>query len=465
MKRHRARFVGRLWLIAGLAGVAALLGGTMVTPQMLTALSPDKSVSAPLLAKFLMLRNLALLCGALTVAVASWKRWGSGWGVPAALVSAVWLGVMMHQLYPHNLLEQPAKLLRAVLGQEILLSDFDPQTQMAVAQHDILRAKYPVINIHAHFRRWYQHWTPQDLQALMKACNVIRIIDLDGELGPRLKQEVEQYAKPYPQDFTVFATFWFPDGVINWPYFTQSLQQLEQAKQLGAQGIKIWKNLGLKTLDTNGCLIAVDDVRLDLVWEAAARLKLPILIHVGDPSAFFKPIDQHNERYEELHANPDWSFYGPQFPPLATVLNQFERVLARHPQTTFILAHLGNRTDDLSAAAGMLDRHPNLHMDISARISELGRQPVTARTFFIKYQDRLLFGTDGNPEASVYRAYFRFLETRDEYFDYPFWPEFNYGRWKISGIGLPDEVLRKLYHDNAAKLLGLPLLPNAREER
>ena len=135
--------------------------------------------------------------------------------------------------------------------------------------------------------------------------------------------------------------------------------------------------------------------------------------------------------------------------------------MARHPETTFILAHLGNRTDDLAAAGAMLDRHPNLSMDISARVSELGRQPRAAREFFLRYQDRLLFGTDGNPEEAVYRSYFRFLETADEYMDYPYWPSENYGRWKISGVDLPDAVLRKLYHDNAATLLGLPLLAEA----
>lgn len=440
------------------AALLVLLAATFSSAGLLVELSPDRSVSAELLTKFLVLRTLTGIFAAGLIAFIGYFRWRGRRGILLAACAAAWLILLLCRLYPDNLFGQPRKLWRAAIGEELLLSDYHPEPKLTIEHHEVLRAKFPVINIHAHFRRWYQHWTPEELRSIMRACNVERIIDLDGELGKRLQQAINAYAKPYPDDFIIFSTFWFPDGEIDWGYFHQQVKQLDEAKGMGARGIKIWKNIGLKTLDSDGNLITVNDPRLEELWSAAERLSFPILIHVGDPPAFFDPICGKNERFEELKANPDWSFYGPQYPPLQTVLNQFEDVVGRHPNATFILAHLGNRTDDLSMPAGMLDRHLNLRMDISARISELGRQPKTARAFIIKYQDRLLFGTDGNPDPSVYRTSFRFLETTDEYFDYPFWPAFNYGRWKIYGIGLPDEVLKKLYHDNAAAILGLPKL-------
>ncbi len=440
-------------------GFAALLAAAMVTPEFLGRLSGHGTVSVPLVERLQWLRLTALITGAVLTVAGAWRSGGRRFGSLMLGLSVAWVLFMMNRIFPDNLLLQPARLARAALGEEMLLSDYDPRAHLVVPAHEVLRAKYPVINIHAHFRRWYQHWTPEQLVAFMQETNTERIIDLDGGLGNDLQQEVNRYAAPRPNQFVIFATFWFSDSLTDWNYFRRTVEErLPEAKANGAKGIKIWKNLGLRTRDEHGRLIAVNDPRLDPLWTKAGELSLPILIHVGDPAAFFDPIDRHNERYEELKANPDWSFYGPQYPSLQTVLNQFERVASAHPQTTFILAHLGNRTDDLTAAGAMLDRNPNLFMDISARVSELGRQPRAARAFFIRYQDRLLFGTDGNPEPSVYRTFFRFLETSDEYFVYPFWPEFNYGRWKIYGVNLPDDVLRKLYHDNAAKLLGLPLL-------
>lgn len=385
------------------------------------------------------------------------RRWGTALIAAGLLTGIAGAWVLLERWHPHHLLRRPGQLALAVLGEEVLLSDYEPRARLIVPTHEVERARYPVINIHAHFRRWYQKWTPEELIGILDACNVQALVDLDGGLGDRLGEELAQYAKPYPDRLIIFATFPFSEK-MKWGLFPERVEQLEEAKRLGARGIKIWKNLGLKTRDDEGRLVAVDDPRLDPLWNKAAALGLPILIHVGDPVAFFDPIGAHNERYEELKANPSWSFYGPQFPPLTEIIQQFERMVARHPDVTFIFAHLGNRTDDLREAGGLLDRHPNLSMDISARVSELGRQPRAAREFFITYQDRLLFGTDGNPDPSVYRTYFRFLETADEYFDYPFWPRYNYGRWKIYGIELPDEVLRKLYHDNAAKILGLPLI-------
>jgi predicted TIM-barrel fold metal-dependent hydrolase len=442
------------------AGVLALVGGTMATPELAARFSPDGILSLQSLWRLNALRVLAMAVGSVAVICASWWRWRRLSITLVVLAGSLWWSAaIVSRVYPNHLLLQPARLMRVALGEELLLSDYDPKPKLALPAHEVTRARYPAINIHAHFRRWIKTWTPEELIAVMDACNVRHLVDLDGGLGEELRQEIERYARPYPDRFTIFATFRFDGGKLDWEDFQKRIAMLGEAKAMGAKGLKIWKNLGLRTRDEHNRLIAVDDPRLDPLWAKAGELGLPILIHVGDPAAFFDPIDKHNERYEELKGHSTWSFYGPQYPSLAEIEAQFERVLERHREVPFIYAHLGNRTDDLQAAGGLLDRHPNLYMDISARVSEVGRQPRTASEFFIRYQDRLLFATDGNPGAEVYRAHFRFLETADEYFDYPLRELFNFGRWKIYGIDLPDEVLRKLYHDNAARLLGLPSLP------
>src|SRR6476646_1044024 len=200
------------------------------------------------------------------------------------------------------------------------------------------------------------------------------------------------------------------------------------------------------------------------MWDACGQLNLPVAIHVSDPVAFFTPPDRFNERYEELNNHPDWSFYDHDFPSNAELLEARNRMFSRHPKTRFIVLHAGNFSEDLPNVSETLDRSPNMTVDIAARIGELGRQPRTARKFFDKYQDRILFGTDASagtatPQQTfgdpLYEIYFRFLETEDEYFDYAPAPVPPQGRWRIYGIGLPENILRKVYHDNAARLLDL----------
>jgi predicted TIM-barrel fold metal-dependent hydrolase len=220
--------------------------------------------------------------------------------------------------------------------------------------------------------------------------------------------------------------------------------------------LKILKVLGLYLREqvTTGPLVKIDDPRFDPMWEACGALGLPVAIHVSDPTAFFLPIDRFNERYEELHRHPDWSFHGKDYPSDADLLAARDRVLARHPNTTFIGLHVGHSSEDLGAASATLDRHPNFHVEIAARIGELGRQPRASRRFFDQYQDRILFGTDG-VEDELYPYYFRFLETEDEYFPYGPGPVPAQGRWHIYGIGLPDAILKKVYSENAERLLRL----------
>jgi len=230
----------------------------------------------------------------------------------------------------------------------------------------------------------------------------------------------------------------------------------------------VLKVLGLYLRDPAGRLIPVDDRRFDPMWEACAGLRLPVTIHVSDPEAFYLPIDRFNERYEELNNHPDWSFHGRDFPSNAEVLAARNRMFARHPKTQFIALHVGNDAENLASVSECLDEFPNMHVDLGARIGELGRQPRTARRFFDRYQDRILFGTDATPHGNeypqqlfgnaLYEIYYRFLQTEDEYFDYAPAAVPPQGRWRIYGLGLPDGILRKVYHDNAARLLGLPAL-------
>jgi predicted TIM-barrel fold metal-dependent hydrolase len=207
----------------------------------------------------------------------------------------------------------------------------------------------------------------------------------------------------------------------------------------------------LSVQDESGKILRIDDDRLAPIFEKAAELKLPVMFHTADPDAFFEPIDPRNERYEELAAHPEWAVHNSTYSK-RELLEQRNHVFDRHPQTTFVGAHLAESGEDLRYLSSLLDAHANLQVDISARTPELGRQPYSARAFFLKYADRIVFGTDLLPEIAMYRLYYRFLETADEYFEYPTHAS-RQGRWNVYGLYLPDDVLKKIYHDNARKLL------------
>lgn len=253
-------------------------------------------------------------------------------------------------------------------------------------------------------------------------------------------------------------------------YASWQADEIAKAKAAGAVGVKVLKTLGLYLRDggPQGRLVRVDDARFDPMWDACGRLGLPVAMHVGDPEAFFLPIDRYNERYEELSAHPDWSFYGKDFPAFNDILHARDRVFARHPKTTFVALHVGHWAENLRAVGEMLDSFPNVHVETGARIGELGRQPRTASRFFDKYQDRVMFGTDAIPLGretpqqvfgeDLYQIYYRFLETEDEHFDYAPSRVPPQGRWRIYGLGLPDQILRKVYHQNAERVLGMKLV-------
>jgi predicted TIM-barrel fold metal-dependent hydrolase len=246
----------------------------------------------------------------------------------------------------------------------------------------------------------------------------------------------------------------------NRPDFARRMAlELERAKRKGVSGLKFFKEFGLGYKNADGSLIRIDDPRWEAIWEACGKLGLVVIMHTADPAAFFEPIDATNERWEELHRHPEWSFYGPQWPAKAELLAARNRVIARHSKTTFICAHMANDGEDLAEVGGWLDQYPNMVVETAARIAELGRQPYTAREFFLKYSDRILFGTDGPRVRERLLPHWRFLETRDEYCPYaenPFPPQ---GLWNIYGIELPDDVLKKVYSENAARII-----PGVREK-
>ncbi len=292
----------------------------------------------------------------------------------------------------------------------------------------------------------------------MDAAGVKAIVDLFGHWGvdgARLERILTAYRLKYPERFIVFTNIDL-DKIEAPNDVAEECAKFERAVAMGVKGVKVWKDLGMMERDNTGQLVAIDDPRLDAIWDKIGELKIPVLIHSADPAAFWQPVDLFNERYEELVIGGGWldSYANSNYPSQEALLSQRENLLKKHPNTIFIGAHMGEMANDLRALGQLFDQYSNFYVDISDRINELGRQPYTARDFFIKYQDRILFGIDLYPETHVYQAYYRFLETKDEYFDYPR-HYFKHGRWKIYGIGLPDSVLEKVYYRNAARLLRL----------
>jgi predicted TIM-barrel fold metal-dependent hydrolase len=350
-------------------------------------------------------------------------------------------------------------------GRPLAIDQFEPRSALTLPEHHPARAKFPAVDVHLHLRKKLRQ-TPEALDEfvrLMDNQNIAVGVSLDGELGESFAEHKRFLWKKYRDRFVIFVNVDWQgagraDDPASWdcqrPDFARRMAlALEDAKRQDASGLKIFKEFGLGYHNPDGSLIAVDDPRWDPIWEACGRLGLPVLIHTADPVAFFQPIDRHNERWEELSRHPEWSFSGPGFPSHAELLAALMRVVQRHPSTTFIGAHMANNAENLGQLGKWLDTYPNLNVEIAARIAELGRQPFTARKFFIRYADRILFGTDGPREPGRLRPHWRMLETSDEYFPYA---EDQYppqGLWQIYGLNLPDEVLRKVYYENAARLI------------
>jgi len=340
----------------------------------------------------------------------------------------------------------------------LLAADLQPRSELVVPEHAVPRAKYPAIDAHNHLPVDHPRMRGVDIAQMVREMDLLNlqaIVNLSGGTGETLRRNLDGLDRAYPGRFLTFCNVdWAGVGGPGW--IEGAVAALRSDLAAGARGLKIFKDLGLGVRDTAGQLVMPDDPRLSAIWDTAGELGVPVLIHSADPVAFFRPLDRTNERWDELHRHPDWHFYGPEFPAFQDVIASLYRLIEAHPGTTFITAHVGCHPENLGFVSQMLDRHPNMYTDFSARIAELGRAPYSAREWFLRYADRIVFGTDTTPRIPMYQTHFRFLETKDEYFDYSPGAEIPpQGRWRIYGVYLPDEVLRKVYHDNAAALLKL----------
>lgn len=339
-----------------------------------------------------------------------------------------------------------AAMVSARAEVDLPVSQFEPRTMLRLPVHTIMRPRFPVIDYHNHL----DSLEPREVLRVMDACGVEHAVNITMRTGEAALATLRRFHDAAPDRFSTIG--WMDwTGVEQPDFVTRAVADLERLVEHGACGLKFWKDLGLTVRDGSGELLRIDAERLAPIFAKAAELGVPVMFHTADPDAFFAPLDRFNERYEELAAHPDWSFYGAQYSK-RELLEQRNRVIARHPETTFVGAHLAESGEDLDYLSETLERYPNLYVDISARTPELGRQPYRARKLFLRFADRILFGTDLLPDADMYRLYYRFLETDDEYFDYPSHAS-RQGRWKIYGMFLPDDVLRKVYRDNALRLL------------
>src|SRR5215469_16651781 len=280
---------------------------------------------------------------------------------------------------------------------DLKLSDFRPRSMLLSPAHEIRKAKFPVIDYHNHL----DAQEPAHLLEVMDECGVERIVNITMQVGERALQMIHKFHSVAPDRFATLAWMDWSDVATD-GFFERTVNRFERLVEQGACGLKIWKDLGTKVRDTDGSLLRIDDERLDALYEKAAELGVPIMYHIADPDAFFLPIDAHNERYEELAAHPDWGFYGSRYSK-KDLLDQRDQVIARHPKTAFVCAHVAECGENLARVTNLLESYPNVMVDISARASELGRQPYSARKFFLRFADRILFGTDLLPEEKMYR--------------------------------------------------------------
>ncbi|MGJ8736385.1 amidohydrolase family protein [Zobellia laminariae] len=332
-------------------------------------------------------------------------------------------------------------------AQEMGFEEYNPKSTLVVPVHEVTKAKYPFVDIHSH-QRSMSAQSLKGLVADMDAMNEAIMVNLSGGSGSKLAESVDNIAKNYPNRFVVFANVDF-DGAGKPGRTEKTVAQLEADIKKGARGLKVFKSLGLRNVDSDGKRLAVDDVRLDPIWAKCGELGVPVLIHSADPKSFWDDMNADNERWLELktHSRRKRSDTDPA--PWQQIIDEQHNVFKKHPKTNFISAHMGWYANDLQQLGGFLDDMPNMYVGIAAVIAELGRQPQNAREFFIKYQDRILFGKDSwKPEE--FPTYFRVLETNDEYF--PYYKKYH-AFWAMYGLNLPDEILKKVYYKNALSLV------------
>jgi predicted TIM-barrel fold metal-dependent hydrolase len=336
-----------------------------------------------------------------------------------------------------------------------------PRSLLVVKRTEIRKAKYPAIDFHFHGRALETAEDYRSLIAVMDEAGIGAIANMDGGMYQALDRNL-QVGAPFRDRIVHFARpVW--EGINDPGWSEKSAAELERAFQAGAQGLKINKALGLQLKNPDGTYIHADDPRMDALWAMCAKYKKPVMIHISDPIARWDPIGPANERYEagQWRSDPSDNYHGTGQPHYTEIWKHQERMLAKHPATRFVLAHVANMVEDLARSGSLLDRFPNADVELSARFQDLGRQPYSARKWLIKYQDRALFGSDGSPGREIgqfWTPHWRFLETDDEHFDHPAQMLSPLGaplqgRWRIYGVFLPDEVLRKIYYRNALRYL------------
>jgi hypothetical protein len=346
----------------------------------------------------------------------------------------------------------------------LALKDYRPRPQVVLPAHAPAAAAHPAIDAHTHLGRWLSDWVGRPREwmipdvgawvAAMEAYNVHAFVNLDGRWGPELRENLERFDHASPGRFATFAH-------VDWARLADDdggvsslVEQLRESAGMGAAGIKVWKDLGLQFRDADDVIVLPDDPRLRPIWETVAEVALPVWWHIADPKAFFDPVDERNENYELLVERPEWSFFGGGRPTFGRLMDSLEAVVSSYPDIPFVIVHAGCHAENLGWVSDLLDRYANVHIDIAARIAQLGRQPRATRDLILRHPDRILFGTDQIPHSGRdYGTYFRFLETEDEYFPHSAEDPQLMGRWMISGLGLTDDVLRALYSENVRRLL------------
>ncbi len=332
-------------------------------------------------------------------------------------------------------------------SQDLTFEEYNPKSTLVVPGKIIKQAKFPFIDVHGHqYRMSSQDLSP--VVAAMDTLNMGIMVNLSGRSGKDLKKSVQNIKDNYPNRFVVFANVDF-DGVGKKGWIEKTVAQLREDIGNGAKGLKVYKSLGLRNKDTDGNRIAVDDPRLEPIWALCGDLNVPVLIHTADPKPFWDTFDRDNERWLELKTKPRRKREANDPAPWEQLIVEQHNMFKKHPNTCFINAHMGWFANDLGRLGKLLDEMPNMHVGIGAIIAELGRQPRQAKAFFIKYQDRVLFGKDSwKPEE--FPTYFRVLESNDEYFPYH---KKYHAFWAMYGLDLPDNVLKKVYYKNALRIV------------
>lgn len=344
------------------------------------------------------------------------------------------------------------------LDMKMDFEEYDPPSSLVVEEHHLTKAKFPFIDIHNH----QGNMDSGDLSKLITDMNKLNLAIMNNLSGrgfssngkndfsgndEHLNKSLGNISKNFPNRFILFTTISFV-GIDDPNWGVNTAKQIEANVKAGAKGLKIYKSLGLSVSDKNGKRIAIDDPRIDPVWAKCGELGIPVLIHSADPKQFWDPIDKNNERWLELKTHPGRR-YGAKEVQWQTLIDEQHRVFKKHSKTKFIDAHLGWYGNDLKKLGSLLDQMPNVYTEIGAVIAELGRQPRAAKAFLTKYQDRVLFGKD-SWVPSEYETYFRVLESEDEYFQYH---KRYHAFWRMYGLGLPDDVLKKIYYKNALTLI------------